>query len=157
MDTQVTLASDDSITVRTVELGHVLRVFLQDVHLHGPALGKPGVADVALVWFLSRVCPHVSLQLVRVSAGVAAQAALEWTLTGVRPNVTLQLTHLDTSVVTHGAFEGFLMCVFVPTVTNQLPTSDKGHIAVCALVRASSSVCVEVVSQQSDCPEGPST
>lgn len=38
---------------------------------------------------LTRVCPHVPLQLVRVSAGVATKAALEWTLSSVGTNVTL--------------------------------------------------------------------
>jgi len=51
--TQVTLACNDSVTVRTVEFGHILGVFLQNVHLHGSTLGKSGVADVALIWFLS--------------------------------------------------------------------------------------------------------
>lgn len=51
--TQVTLACDNSVTVWTVEFGHILCVFLQNVHLHGSALGESGVADVALVWFLS--------------------------------------------------------------------------------------------------------
>lgn len=37
----------------------------------------------------TRVCPHVSLQLVRVSAGVAAKAALERPLAGVGTNVAL--------------------------------------------------------------------
>ncbi|CAB1335525.1 unnamed protein product, partial [Coregonus sp. 'balchen'] len=77
MDTQVTLAGDNRVTVGAVELGHVLCVLLQDVHLHGSTLGETGVADVAFVWLLSRVCPHVSLQLVGVTAGVAAQTALE--------------------------------------------------------------------------------
>lgn len=51
--TQVTLACDDGVTVRTVEFGHVLRVFLQNVHLHGSTLGKSGMADVAFIRFLS--------------------------------------------------------------------------------------------------------
>lgn len=51
--TQVTLACDDSVAVWTVELGHILCVFLQDVHLHGSALGESGVADVALIRFFS--------------------------------------------------------------------------------------------------------
>lgn len=46
---KVTLACDDSITVWAVELGHVLRVFLQNMHLHGAALCETGMADVALV------------------------------------------------------------------------------------------------------------
>lgn len=36
----------------------------------------------------------MSLQLVRVSAGVAAKAALERTLAGVGSDVTLQFAHL---------------------------------------------------------------
>lgn len=51
--TQVTLAGDDCVTVGAVELGHVLCVLLQDVHLHGSTLGETGVADVALVRLLS--------------------------------------------------------------------------------------------------------
>lgn len=39
--------------MRAVELGHILRVLLQDVHLHGSTLGEASVADVALVRFLS--------------------------------------------------------------------------------------------------------
>lgn len=54
--TQVTFASDDRVTVRTVELGHILSVLLQDVHLHGSALGEAGVADVALVGLFP--CKH---------------------------------------------------------------------------------------------------
>ena len=50
--TQVALAGDDRVAVGAVELGHVLRVLLQDVHLHGAALGEAGVADVALVRLL---------------------------------------------------------------------------------------------------------
>lgn len=38
--------------------------------------------------------PHVPLQLVSVSAGVAAQAALEWAFPGVRTNVAFQLANL---------------------------------------------------------------
>lgn len=37
---------------------------------------------------------HVSLQLVGVSAGIAAQAALEWTLSSMRANVSLQFADL---------------------------------------------------------------
>ena len=51
--TQVALAGDDCVTVGAVELGNVLSVFLQDVHLHGAALGEASMADVALVWLLS--------------------------------------------------------------------------------------------------------
>lgn len=51
--TQVTLACNDSVTMWTVEFGHVLGVFLQNVHLHGSTLGKSSVADVTLVGFLS--------------------------------------------------------------------------------------------------------
>lgn len=51
--TQVALAGDDGVTVGAVVLGHVLRVFLQDVHLHGAALGESRVADVAFVGLLS--------------------------------------------------------------------------------------------------------
>lgn len=51
--TQVTLACDDRVTVWAVEFCHVFRVFLQNVHLHGSTLGESGVADVALVRFLS--------------------------------------------------------------------------------------------------------
>lgn len=51
--TQVALACNDSVTVWTMEFGHILCVFLQNVHLHGPALGKSGMADVALIRFLS--------------------------------------------------------------------------------------------------------
>lgn len=50
--TQVALAGNDCIAVWAVELGHILSVFLQDVHLHGAALGKASVADVALVGLL---------------------------------------------------------------------------------------------------------
>lgn len=38
--------------------------------------------------------PHVPLQFVSVSAGIAAQAALEWTLPSVRANVAFQLADL---------------------------------------------------------------
>lgn len=51
--TQVTLACNHCVTVWTVEFGHILCVFLQDVHLHGPTLGEACVADVTLVRFLS--------------------------------------------------------------------------------------------------------
>lgn len=37
----------------TVELCHILSVFLQDVHLHGAALCETRVTDVALVWLLA--------------------------------------------------------------------------------------------------------
>lgn len=43
------------------------------------------------------MCPHVSLQLVRVSAGVAAEAALERTFTSVGADVALQFAHLENS------------------------------------------------------------
>ena len=49
----VALAGDDSVAVRAVELGDVLCVFLEDVHLHGAALGEAGVADVALIQLLA--------------------------------------------------------------------------------------------------------
>lgn len=39
--------------MRTVELGHILSVFLQNVHLHGATLCETGVTDVALVWLLA--------------------------------------------------------------------------------------------------------
>lgn len=41
------------------------------------------------------MCPHVPLQLVGVSAGVAAKAALEGPLPRVGPDVSFQLAHLD--------------------------------------------------------------
>lgn len=47
--TQVTLAGDDRVTVGAVELGHVLCMFLQDVHLHGTTLGEPRMTDITLV------------------------------------------------------------------------------------------------------------
>lgn len=51
--TQVTFACDDGVTMGTVELCHILSVFLQDVHLHGAALCETRVTDVALVWLLA--------------------------------------------------------------------------------------------------------
>lgn len=48
------------------------------------------------------------------------------------------LSYLNTGIVTHGAFKWFLMRVFVATMTNQLSTSHKSHITVCALVWTSS-------------------
>lgn len=39
--------------MRTVELGHILGVFLQNVHLHGATLCETGVTDVALIWLLA--------------------------------------------------------------------------------------------------------
>lgn len=53
MFTQVTLAGDDSVTVGAVELGHILGMFLQDVHLHGATLGEPCMADITLVRLFS--------------------------------------------------------------------------------------------------------
>lgn len=51
--TQVTLACNDGVTMGTVELGHVLGVFLQNVHLHRAALCEACVTDVALVRLLA--------------------------------------------------------------------------------------------------------
>lgn len=51
--TQVTFTCDDGVTMGTVELGHVLGVFLQNVHLHGATLCEACVTDVALVWLLA--------------------------------------------------------------------------------------------------------
>lgn len=51
--TKVTFASDDGITVWTVKLGHILCMFLQNMHLHGAALSKTGMADIAFVWLLT--------------------------------------------------------------------------------------------------------
>lgn len=51
--TQVTLSRYNSITVRAVEFGHILRVLLQNVHLHGTALSEASVADVTFIWLLS--------------------------------------------------------------------------------------------------------
>lgn len=53
MDTQVALPRDDGGTVRALVLGQVLAVLLQDVDLHGPALGEACVADLALVGLLT--------------------------------------------------------------------------------------------------------
>lgn len=39
--------------MRTVELCHILSVFLQNVHLHGAALCETRMTDVALVWLLA--------------------------------------------------------------------------------------------------------
>lgn len=36
-----------------MEFGHILCVFLQNVHLHGSTLSESGMADVALIRFLS--------------------------------------------------------------------------------------------------------
>lgn len=83
VDTQVTLSRYNSITVRAVEFGHILRVLLQNVHLHGTALSEASMADVTFIWLLSGVGPHVPLQFVGVSAGIAAQAALERAFSGV--------------------------------------------------------------------------
>lgn len=108
--------------------------------------------------------PHVSLQLVRVSASVAAQAALERTLTGVGANVPLQFAHLQdeqkhsqvsfggslkvhtvaaephlhAGVVAHGALEGLLVGVFVTAMADEFPAGYKRHVAVRALVWSSS-------------------
>lgn len=43
------------------------------------------------------MCPHVPLQLVGVSAGIAAEAALEGPFPRVGPDVSFQLAHLDRS------------------------------------------------------------
>ena len=51
---------------------------------------------------VTRVRPHVSLQLVGVLAGIAAQKALEGALPRVRADVTLQFTGLGTNEG-HGA------------------------------------------------------
>lgn len=51
--TEVTFACDDSITMWTVKLGHILRVLLQNMHLHGATLREPGVTDVALIRLLT--------------------------------------------------------------------------------------------------------
>lgn len=118
MHTKVTLASDNSVTVWAVKLGHVLRVFLQNMHLHGATLCEASMADVALVWLLTRVCSHVSLQLVCVSAGITAKTALEGSLPSMRADVSFQFTHLHTTIVTHRAFEGLLMCMFVAAMTH---------------------------------------
>lgn len=117
------------------------------------------MVGVPLTW----VCPHVSLQLVCVSAGVAAKTALEWTLTSVGTDVTLQFAHLynrhtsthqihplykktqenenwcylHAGVVAHGTFEGFLMCVFVATVTDKLSAGHERHVTICAFVWSS--------------------
>lgn len=120
--TKITFTCNDGITVWAVKLCHILCVFLQDVHLHGAALCETSMADVALVWLLTcnrrrrvsyspkktgakthfdwkskdftRVCPHVSLQLISVSAGIAAKTALEGSLPCVRADVPFQLAHL---------------------------------------------------------------
>lgn len=101
VDTQVTLSRYNSITVRTVKFGHILRVLLQNVHLHGPTLSEASMADVTFIWLLPRVGPHVPLQFVGIPAGIAAQAALEWTLSGVRTDVAFQFANLHTSIITH--------------------------------------------------------
>lgn len=51
--TKVTFASNDSIAVWTVKLGHILCMFLQNMHLHGATLSKTGMADIAFVWLLT--------------------------------------------------------------------------------------------------------
>ena len=51
--TQVALPGDDGGAVRARVFGDVLAVLLQDVHLHGPALGEAGMADVALIGLLT--------------------------------------------------------------------------------------------------------
>lgn len=103
----------------------------------------------------------MSLQLVGVSAGVAAEAALEGPFAGVGANVPLQFAHLWTTrnvnlssaagvqqdggrsylhagVVAHGALERFLVCVFVAAVAHEFSAGHKRHVAVGALVRPSS-------------------
>lgn len=45
---------------------------------------------ISLAW----MCPHVSFQLVSISAGIAAQAALEGPLSCMRADVPFQLAHL---------------------------------------------------------------
>lgn len=108
------------------------------------------------------MCPHVPLQLVGVSAGVAAKAALEGPFPCVGPDVSFQLAHLKraivrnpatgasrkspaecherqtaylhAAVVAHRALEGLLVRVFVAAMAHQLATGHKCHVAVCALV-----------------------
>lgn len=110
------------------------------------------------------MCPHVPLQLVGVSAGVAAKAALEGPLPRVGPDVSFQLAHLDkgghvvkkqptqelpkkfagrgtrataylhAAVVAHRALEGLLVRVFVAAVAHQLAAGHERHVAVRALV-----------------------
>lgn len=76
----------------------------------------------------------MSLQLVGVSAGVAAQTALERTLPSVGTDVPLQFAHLHTGIVTHGALERFLMSVLVATMSDQLSAGHKGHVTILTLV-----------------------
>lgn len=46
--------------------------------------------------------------------------------------------YLHTGIVTHGTLEGFLMCVFVATMTNELSAGHKSHVTICAFVWPSS-------------------
>lgn len=109
------------------------------------------------------MCPHVSFQLVGVSAGVAAKATLEGPFACVGPDVSFQLAHLDkgdgairnpdtrapgkspakvtqakaylhAAVVAHRALEGLLVRVFVAAMTHQLAAGHECHVTVCTLV-----------------------
>lgn len=97
--------------------------------------------------------PHVSLQLICISAGITAQTALERTLSCVGANVALQLANLYTGVVTHRALERFLMSVLVASVSHQLSTGDKGHVTVSALMWSGACVGIKMVPQQSHSPK----
>lgn len=45
-------------------------------------------------YYLTRMCPHMSFQLVSVSAGIAAETTLEGPLPSMRADVPFQLAHL---------------------------------------------------------------
>lgn len=51
--TQVTFPCNNSVTVRAVKLRHILRVLLQDVHLHRSTLSEASVTNVTLIGFLT--------------------------------------------------------------------------------------------------------
>ena len=65
--TQVALPGDDGGAVWALVLGDILAVLLQDVHLHGPALGEAGMADVAFIGLLPWDTEDNSDRLLRCS------------------------------------------------------------------------------------------
>ena len=147
-------ASHAAWSWRGVEhLCHALVVGL-DVGLQLFLVVEGGLAEGALVHFLTKVSHLVQLQHMVVSKTLPTDVAAVGLLPGVGPHVDLQLLGACEPLVAGGADVGLLPSVG-PHVDDQLPGLDEGLVAESALVRPLPSVDPHVTVELARVFKGP--
>ena len=81
----------------------------QCVSFYGP-LGI--VTHITAEWLLSRVSPHMALEITSLNTGIVTLLTPVWLLSSVGHVVYLEVTRLSAGIVTHLTFEWFLPSVY---------------------------------------------